>query len=247
MKAQLYLDKFRKKWLKSQIEDHLKLFLKHLQPSFSDIERKAETYAEEYYNNFLQQPSEEGDMTLLGVAGEKAQEIELYYMEYLYWGKYNLTATWHAMLYQLWEQQVRQFLYQEISHDYDLNAEKFCGNIGEIKKVFIEFGVTLDNLLCWGKVRELSLLCNVIKHAEGESSSKLRGIKPELFITPEDRGFSNDMTTTLLEERLCIDENTLQDYVNSILSFWDELVERSYEQHGDLSTRGIKGINSRRT
>ena len=36
--------------------------------------------------------------------------------------------------------------------------------------------------------------------------------------------------TTLLEETLTIDETTLQEYKEALLSFWDETPERSYSK-----------------
>ena len=74
----------------------------------------------------------------------------------------------------------------------------------------------------------MSLLCNVIKHGEGPSAKELRKIKPTLFKQEHGTEYMKTFKTTLLEVTLRVDEKTLQNYSEALLSFWDEIPERNY-------------------
>ena len=74
----------------------------------------------------------------------------------------------------------------------------------------------------------MSLLCNVIKHGDGKSAKELRKIKPTLFKQEGNIGHMEAFKTTLLEETLNINETTLQNYREALLSFWDEIPEKNY-------------------
>lgn|GEM_PF-633413 len=240
--SQLYLYEHLKSYLKSVIEDHYKIFNDKLLPCFNNIEEQADKAAEEFYNEAWEQPSEDGDLSVLAEAAEKAQNIGIGTYEYLKWGRYNLIATWHAMLYQLWEQQVREFLYKELSHNYSVVFKNFCGNLKQIKLVFKMHGVDLESKSCWKNIDELNLLNNVIKHGDGYSAETLKKKRPDLFMDVYSRGYRSDVLSTLLNESLNIDEKTLSDYTDNLMSFWDNLPERSFSSKDLRIDKNIEGI-----
>jgi len=177
--------------------------------------------------NFMSQPAYD-DFNDPSSIAEEAEDIRVDHYLHLKLGKYNLTATWHATLYQVWEQQLRLFLFQEISHVYNIQFGTFCTKLSEIKKKFKFHNVDIESFSCWPQIRELSLLCNVIKHGDGKSAKKLQKIKPTLFKQKDGTDYMKTFKTTLLEETLSIDEKTLQNYSEALLSFWDEIPERNY-------------------
>lgn len=71
----------------------------------------------------------------------------------------------------------------------------------------------------------MCLLCNVIKHGDGDSAKRLRKIKPALFKQEDNIDYMKIYKTTLLEETLNLNEMTLQNYRDALLSFWDEIPE----------------------
>lgn len=73
-------------------------------------------------------------------------------------------------------------------------------------------------------------MCNIIKHGEGGSSRNLRKINLALFKREYDIDYMKTFKTTLLEETLNINESTLQNYLKALLTFWDEMPERSYSE-----------------
>ena len=56
----------------------------------------------------------------------------------------------------------------------------------------------------------------------------LRKIKPALFKQEDDIDYMKTFKTTLLEETLNINEMTLQNYREALLSFWGKIPERNY-------------------
>ena len=109
-----------------------------------------------------------------------------------------------------------------------IQFERFCTNLSEIKEKFKLHNVDIESFSCWPQINELRLLCNVIKHGDGKSAKELRKIKPTLFKQEDGTDHMKAFKTTLLEETLNIDEKTLQNYSEVLLSFWDEIPERNY-------------------
>ena len=227
MKSQLYLPEAKREHFKSEISDYVEVYCQKLLPVFKDIESDVEKYTNDIYNNSMSQPACDDSMDPGSIA-ETALDEGIEHYSYLKLGKYNLTATWHATLYQVWEQQLRRFLFQEISHVYNIQFKTFCTKLSEIKKKFEFHNVDIESFSCWPQVEELRLLCNVIKHGDGDSAKDLQKIKPVLFKQEDDIDYMKTFKTTLLEETLNINEMTLKSYRKALLSFWDEIPERNY-------------------
>ena len=236
MRSQLYVPKIIRNYLKQEILYYVQIYFEKLLPVFTDMEREAEQRANDFYDNFMNQPSSDEYIDPSSIA-EQATGIGASHYSYLSLGKYSLTVTWHATLYQIWEQQLRLFLFREMSRVVKIEFKTFCSNIAEIKKVFKLHDVEIETFKCWAKIDELRLLCNVIKHGPGDSSEKLNKINPALFreypaLFDKEKviDYMETYKTTLLEETLLINETTLQQYKDAVLSFWDKLPERSYSR-----------------
>jgi len=227
MKSQLYLPAMTRRYLKSEISDYIKIYFEKLLPVFKDIDSEADKRANDFYDNFMSQPAHDASIDPSSIA-EEALEIGIEHYSYLELGKYNLTATWLATLYQLWEQQSRLFLFREMSRVCKIQFKTFCTNLSEIKEKFKFHNIDIESFSCWPQINELRLLCNIIKHGDGCSAEKLRKVKPALFKKEDTTDYMEVYKTTLLEETLNIDEKTLQNYSKVLLSFWDEIPERNY-------------------
>ncbi len=227
MKSQLYLSETMRRSLKSEISDFVEIYFQKLLPVFKDIERDADKHANDFFDDSMSQPAYDDSIDPASIA-ENALEEGIEHYSYLKLGKYSLTATWHATLYQVWEQQTRRFLFQEISYVYNIQFKTFCTKLLEMKKKFKFHNVDIENFSCWPQINELYLLCNVIKHGDGNSAKRLRKIKPALFKQEDGIDHMKTFKTTLLEETLNLNEITLQSYREALLSFWDEIPERNY-------------------
>jgi hypothetical protein len=228
MKSLLYVDNRDRQYRKSQIEDFSRILIDKLLPIFSNIEQEAEQYANSSLHEFAADHGYE-DIDPGDIA-ETMEEIKLEYYEYLRLGRYNVTSSWHATLYELFEQQLRAFLFQEMSFHSNLDFKVFChkGKIEEIKKKFLFHNLDVEKLACWPLINELRLVCNVVKHGEGGSAEQLRQLNPSIFVKLEDINLMELYGTTILEETLDLNENSFTRYQQAILSFWDEIPERNY-------------------
>ncbi|WP_027364123.1 hypothetical protein [Desulfotruncus alcoholivorax] len=75
----------------------------------------------------------------------------------------------------------RQQLFREL-----LTKDAESGSISlyfnEVKECFkFHNNYDIESMKCWEKIKELRLLVNVIKHAEGKSADRLRKIRPDYF------------------------------------------------------------------
>ncbi|MBI1388292.1 MAG: hypothetical protein GC154_07580 [bacterium] len=224
--SQLYLPPTERDRYKNQISDFVLIYRKKLRPVFEEIEKEAEDEANNHYNSKMRSTNTE-DFYCADEIAENAIGRGDALFQTLRLGKYTLTAAWHATLYELFEQQLRKFLYTEMNGSCSIKFPEFCTNLRNIKKVFCTHNVKVSLFPCWGKIEELKTLCNVIKHGDGNSAKNLRELNPSLFIVNNNVDYMTSYKTTLLKETLQIDENTLQEYVKALLSFWDELPERS--------------------
>jgi hypothetical protein len=234
MKSQLYVPEMTRRYPKSEIHSFVQIYFQKLLPVFKDIEAEADKLATDFYDDFMSQLAHDEYIDPASIA-EQAFEMSIEHYSYLKLGKYSLTATWHATLYQLWEQQLRIFLFREMSHIYKLQFKSFCTTIGKIKEFFLFHNVDIERFVCWPKIDEVRFLCNVIKHGHGDSADKLRNTnpslfkrEPSLFDKEQVMDYMESYKTTLLEETLNIDETTLLQYRDILISFWDEIPERNY-------------------
>lgn len=152
--------------------------------------------------------------------------------------KYNTKLMWISTLYQFWEQQVRKFIYEEVSMTHKFIDKKgkevlfkdFCTKgIDDIEEEFLEFGQDLEKFPCWIKIYELRLLTNVIKHGDGWSATRLKELRPDFFKADFSEYDLLDLyKTTLNEKVLNIDDDEFQKYCEAIVEFWEALPERMY-------------------
>ena len=227
--SQLYVPEMTRSYLKSEINSYVNVYLDKLLPVFIDIEADADRLANKFYEDFMNSPADD-DMVDMAAIPDKALEIGINHYSYLKLGKYNLTAIWHATLYQIWEQQLRSFLFREMSHTFKIEFNEFCNNFKEIKEAFLFHKVEIVKFTCWNKIRELKLLSNVIKHGDGASAKSLRKVKPSIFKNDSDINYIDLYKTTLLKETLNVNEETMADYRDALLKCWDEIPERNYSE-----------------
>ncbi|MFR5643184.1 hypothetical protein [Clostridium paraputrificum] len=226
MLAMLYLYRSRRESLKKPYEYFRDTYINRIAPQFLNIEQEAEKVSEEYYSELGRYFNNESDDP--GDYAELAWEKGLDYYEGVSLMKYNTKMMWISTVYQFWEQQVRKFLYDEISHTHILGDYKdFCTKgISDIKEIFLWFNYNLELKNSWKEINELRLVNNVIKHGDGWSARELQKIKPEYF---EDELQINRLElykNSLNDEVLNINEYDFERYCNSLIGFWDELPER---------------------
>jgi len=238
MRAQLYLDNRIRKMLKEPFETFAKTYHERVIPIFSSLEEESQAIADEKYEDLGRYFNPENDDP--ADYAEMAWEAGLEHYESMSLMQYNMRLMWISTLYQFWEQQVRKFVFEEVTRTHkfidkkgnDVDFAGFCTRgIDDIKEEFNEFGIDLEKLNSWSRIEELRLLANVIKHGEGWSATKLKELRPDYF----DAGIiSTDLLdlykTTLGERVLNIDDSEYEIYCDAIIQFWDELPEVMYSR-----------------
>lgn len=188
MKAQLYLHDSLRRNFQKPIELYKETYSSKINPIFENMEEEANTIAEERYqelgSSFNPDYHDPVDFA------EAAWEAGLEHYEGMSLMKYNTKLMWISTLYQFWEQQVRKFIYEEVTmtHQFidkkgnEIKFKDFCINgINDIKEEFLGFNQDLEKLSCWDKINELRLLTNVIKYVDGRSATQLKGLRPDFF------------------------------------------------------------------
>jgi len=229
-KSQLYLwDGIRNKKV-DEIKLYQRTFVDKIYCVFDSLEDEAEHISKTYLEEQTKFFNPEGNFDLESIIDE-ARGLGFDYYESYSLMRYNTLAMWTTMLYQMWEQQVRLFLYEEERHYFELEFREFCSNgINGIKNEFKFHNFDIEKLKSWSKINELRLIANVFKHGDGGSAIALQKLRPEIF---NDADFNKyDMltlyNTTLLEKVVNIDDEDYVVYCKALIDFWIELPERMY-------------------
>lgn len=228
MEPQLYLPDMNKKYLKDQISKFIDLFILKLYPVFENIDQQAEEHGNDFFNNSCGH----GDPESIdpGDFAEEAMDRAFKHWEFLNHGRYVLLASWHVALYEAFEQQLRSYLFNELSHDFNLSINHVFSKFDDMKKILFLYQIDFASLKGLKQIDELRLLCNVIKHGEGASAADLRKKRPELIKMVDDIELLDLYSSSLLEEVLEISDKTLSEFGKAINNFWESFPERSFCQ-----------------
>ncbi len=228
----IFLHPIRKELHKNQIDDFIAPYLQKILPQFQDIGAEANEAAEQYFNEIMSTPTDEyidgSDMA------ELAHEYGFRKYNMLRLGLYTATASWHATLFEFYHQQMRIFLYDEIRRYVHVEFSSFIDKYNDITNLYRDFGFDFESLNDWPILDELRLLCNVIKHGHGRSEQELRERNGSLFVNADDTDLMNLYRTTLLEETLNINSESLFSYASAIKRVWEDVPEQlSYQYSSD--------------
>ena len=84
--------------------------------------------------------------------------------------KYRNIGMWLSCLCQVWEQQLYSFIIHEAEHEgLKYNPADTKRGFAFTKEAFEFHQQRFEDMPAWNKIKELRLLVNVIKHAEGDS------------------------------------------------------------------------------
>ena len=198
-----------------------------LLPTFDSLEAEADQVADDEWQRLGQSVgSEDTDMADLA---ERATEAGVAYymsMESVRQTLINLSV---AALYHLFEQQLLFFYRRQVLHPREENDRDLI-KIKVLKEKLASAGVDLEGLASWGKIEELRVVANTVKHAEGSSAEKLRDLRPDLFFDSHLRGSSGFESSSqshvylpLAGEDIFLSIADLKHYCAALHEFWQEL------------------------
>jgi len=210
-----------------QISTFEQAIFEKLIPAFDKIEEESKHIAEAEYERLGAMPAA-GDVDL-GDLAEDAQHAALVYyegMSYFHQGLLNLLA---AGLYHLFEQQFLIFHRHELL-DNDERSKTAMFSVEAAVDRLGRFGIVIETFPAWDILKELRLVANAVKHAEGRSSNELLAVRPEIFVLPalrSDPNFSNmrggEVYSPLAGQDIFVTAGDLRRYSNAIRGFWMDL------------------------
>lgn len=229
MKPQLYLWSGIRDNFITDLEQICTIYNTKFEPIFLDIETEAKNIENNTWESMMHSVPYDENVDPSDYA-ETALETGIEHYEMLYLMKYRTICMWISCLCQIWEQQLYSFVITELQSDGLKPCEKEKG-FSFSKDIFSSYGIKFEDLKCWDKIKELRLLVNVIKHAEGRSEEDLRKINKQYFEKPNIMFESDSLKlyhNSLLENNLNVSSKDLEEFKNALVSFWQELPERMY-------------------
>ncbi|MDM8151045.1 hypothetical protein [Priestia megaterium] len=225
-----YMDPFKRDKYQSiykSMKSNYKLAMKML---YGNKEANVETYRKELVDSFSTHYNYEyvdaGDVfaTIEEETWEFREAQNL--MEYNY--HFSLLST----MYQMFEQQLRKFIYEELNHRLspvrtDGEFADFGANMGKIKKAFKHVNYDLESNLYWHTIDTLADLVNAYKHGDGRSAKNLYKKHPEFFLQyhhTKERVMDRALTTNT-EIVFDMKEANFDKFANTLIYFWDDFPE----------------------
>jgi hypothetical protein len=146
--------------------------------------------------------------------------------------EYNFHLSLLATMYQLFEQQLRGFIYSEFNHSTSpVQTEEdfpdFGRDMGKIKNEYNYLNYDLTATPQWETVETLADLVNTFKHGDGRSAKKLYLKNPDFFLKAYygDKRVMDVELTTNNEIVLDIGKIGFNTYSNAIIEFWENFPE----------------------
>ena len=200
--------------------------------AFDNVEQEAEKFADEEYKRLLEAPvGEDGGPDMCELA-ERAEEEGINFgltVRSLRQGLVNLFA---VALYELFLQHLMVLHRRELLGIHEENDQKLY-RVDEAWERLRESGIDVEKFRSRRKIKELRLVANTVKHAEGRAAEDLRKIRPDLFILPSSNLFKpsdlsvpskGSLFTPLFGEDFFVKPDDIDSYTNAIEEFWEELV-----------------------
>lgn len=226
---------FWEPYIRSQFIKQIELLYESIQnrliPTFDTIEKEAEETSEKEWDR-LCSSCYSPDIDPADLA-EKAQEAGIEYYMTLSGIKQTLLNITATAFYHLFEQQIIFFLRREVLHPSQENNTRFM-KVSVFRDQLLRKGIDIYSFHSWDKIDELRIVSNTIKHAEGPSASKLRTLRPDLFIHPSIReqkeSFSygtpiSRVYMPLAGEDIFVCKDDLLKYKNALMDFWVEFID----------------------
>ena len=200
---------------------------RNLLPAFGGVEEEVERVRSETLR--LISTSADADHDDWGDLSERADDAGNTYHEEAMAARQGVLNLFAVAIYHQFEQQQAILMRREMTSPLNENDVPKPHAFAEL--VLKESAIDIRTFPEWPKLDELRLVANVVKHAEGWSSSDLEKVRPEMFTHPLLRNepfFSaskgpRQIFGPLSGEGLYVTGADLDAYFEAIIDFWQRL------------------------
>ncbi|MCX5885402.1 MAG: hypothetical protein NT096_05790 [Proteobacteria bacterium] len=211
-------------------------------PTFDTIEKEAEEISEKEWDR-LCSSCYSPDIDPADLA-ERAQEAGIDYYMTLSGIKQTLLNITATALYHLFEQQIIFFLRREVLHPSQENDPQLM-KVSVFREQLLKKGIDIYSFRSWDKIKELRVVSNSIKHAEGDSASELRKMRPDMFKHPMLRSQPEKelmhsaiyrVYMPMAGDDIFVIQDDLAEYKNALVNFWNELIVACSNYEENMAT-----------
>lgn len=133
-------------------------------------------------------------------------------------------------IYQMFEQQLRSFVYEAFNHDFSSVStdplHEFGTNMNQIKDAYNHLNYDLTTNSHWDTISTLSDIANAFKHGDGRSAKRLYTNNPSFFKVDSNNKIIMDAEFTTNNVPVFeLKEIPFDDYADAIIGFWNEVPE----------------------
>lgn len=133
-------------------------------------------------------------------------------------------------IYQIFEQQLRSFMYSTFNHKFSPVStgplKKFGLNMNELKDAFNHLDYDLTTNPHWNAIYTLSDIVNTFKHGDGRSAKRLHTTNPSFFkVDSNNHRIMDSEFTTNSAPVFDLNEIPFDNYADAIISFWNTVPE----------------------
>ena len=235
VKINVWLSDYKREEFTSIHKKILEKYDEITQCVFSSIEEKTEIYGnqlvEKYGSMYDYEAVDPGDI----FENISDKQFEYYQMEKLM--EYNVKLSILSTSYQILEQQLRKFIYEELNQSFSPVRTKEFSKVGtnmkDIKELYKLAGYDVETYEFWEDISVLADIINTFKHGEGPSSKRLVKKKPDLFLKSYfnvENLMDKELTTNTVIV-LDIYKIDIHYYISIIISFWNQFPEHIHNLH----------------
>lgn len=211
-----------------QVRQFDRVFSETVFPPFADPETQANKVAQDYWDQKMSEPCgpDGPDEDPADIADDaRQQSIDFY--ETMFAMHHTVVNLFTAGVFHLFEQQVGTLM-----EDWTGKRPKFpFDELGKLTIKNRDGGeIAIKSAPTWGRLDELRLVANVVKHAEGDSATRLRAVNGAHFRLPSVRGtelekwFGERMLgEPLTGEGIYVVKADYDTFVTAVIEFWEWL------------------------
>jgi len=225
---------FWRRYFRSSFQPHLERTLTALEqrvlPAFAGIEDEATAVQQQTWDELISMPADpDVDESMLADAAFEAGYDHYCGMQAV---KQSLLNAFVPILYHTWEQQLLAFHRREVLRPEEEHDDGLL-NLQELRGRLEAKGLDIRKLPTWSTIRELRLVANTVKHADGESAARLKKRRPDLFEQHHANGgfvpFPFKRTPRVYRpmsgEDVYLTLDDVQTYGRATIDFWNEFAD----------------------